>query len=280
MIESYLMEAKPQIDRDRLSIVLGAAALGFTLSKLVQLPTQRVGVEVLGSQLGVQVTTEWLMLAFVVGLVATGVHGLLRLHPGCPDGHVCHTFIFWILPGLTALAVGLLLGRADEMPLWVLGMSGGIILLGIAISSEFSALGRTEDEQLKAELFTTVVIYLLAGTLFLLIYGARARTLLTAPVLFGVSTLLAMRHLWRRSERPARIVLYGCVVGLVMSQTVWALSYWKITALSGAALLLLVFYAAAGIARQSLREEMSARAVLEYGLVGLVTAGLVLLLHI
>ena len=279
MIESYLMEASPGIDRDRLSIVLGAAALGFTLSKVVQLPTRRVGVEVLGSQLGVQLTTEWLMLAFVVGLVAAGVHGLIRLHPGCPSGHVRHTYVFWILPGLTALALGVLLAGADGILPWVLGMVGGIVVLGIVISSEFASMGRTEDEQLKAQLFTTVVIYLLAGTLFALVYRTRVRTLLTAPALLGVSALLALRYLWGPSRRPSRIALYGGVVGLVMSQAVWALNYWRITALSGAALLLLIFYVVAGIARQSLLERMSARALLEYGVVGLAAAGFILLLR-
>lgn len=279
MIESYLMEASPRIDRDRLSIVLGAAALGFTLSRVVQLPTRRVGVEVLGSQLGVQLTTEWLMLAFVVGLVAAGVHGLIRLHPGCPTGHVRHTYVFWILPGLAALAIGVLLAGAGGILLWVLGMVGGIVVLGIVISGEFASMGRTEDDRLKAQLFTTVVIYLLAGTLFGLVYGTQARTLLTAPALFGVSTLLAMRYLWGSSRRPSRIALYAGVVGLVMSQAVWALNYWRITALSGAALLLLVFYVAAGIARQSLLERMSARALLEYGVVGLAAAGFILVLR-
>jgi hypothetical protein len=276
MIESYVMEGRPQIDRDRLSIVLGAAALGFTLSKVVQLPTQRVGVEVLGSQLGIQLTTEWLMLAFVVSLVATGVHGLVRLHPCCPDGHVRHTYVFWILPGLTALASGILLAKVDEIQLWVPGMGGGIILLGMAISSEFASLDRAEDGQPNTLLFTTFAIYLLAGTLFTLIYGTRARTLLIAPAVFGVSTLLAMRLFWQPSERPARMALYACVVGVVMGQAVWALNYWRITVLSGAALLLLLFYIAGGVARQSLLGRTSGRALLEYGVVGLVAAGLIL----
>jgi hypothetical protein len=280
MIESYLMEASPRVDRDRLSIVLGAAALGFTLSKVVQLPTPRLGAEVLGSQLGVQLTSEWLMVAFAIGLVSAGVHGLLQLHPCLPGRHVRHTYVFWILPGLTALASGVLLTRVEEVPVWVPAMGAAIILLGLVISSEFAALGRTEDEWPTAQLLTTVVVYLLAGTLFTLIYGTRARTLLMAPAVFGVSTLLAMRHCWRPSEGLARVALHGCAVGLVMSQAVWALNYWKITALAGAALLLLIFYVAAGVARQSLQGKTDSRALLEYGVVGLIAAGLALVLGI
>lgn len=279
LIESTVMEAGARIDQDRLSIVLGATALGLTLGQVVQLPARHLGLDVLGSPLGIQVSAEVLMLALVVGVVATGVHGLVRLHPSCPDGTPRHTAVHWILPGLTVLSTGIFLSTIDDLMLWALAMLGGVILLGVVISAEFASLDPAVDGQSSDRLSLTVIIYLLAAAFYVLILGTRARTLLTAPEVFVVSALLALRLFWQPAEQSGSSALYGAIVGLVLSQIVWSLNHWKLSPPSGAVILLLVFYTAAGIAKRSLMGKLSSRGLLEHAAVGLVAAALILALR-
>jgi hypothetical protein len=216
------------------------------------------------------------MVAFVVGLVITGIHSLFRLHPSCRQGQVRHTFMLWILPGLTVLTSGVLLARTESIQTWLLSMIGGIVLLGVVITIEFRSLDSAELAQPQAQLSATVFIYLLAFILLMLVYATRARTLLVAPLTFVVSALLAMRFFWNRVQQLGRVVLYGGVVGLVMGQVVWALNYWRITPISGGVVLLLLFYSATGITQQLLLGRMSRRVLLEYVVVALVAAAIIL----
>lgn len=278
MIESDLMIASQRIDRDRFSIVLGAAALGLTLGRVLQFPARHVGLSVLGSELGIQLTAEWLMLALVVGLVAAGVHGMICLHPRCPDNNLHHTAVHTILPALTILAAGLHLSRIEDIQLWMLAMLGAILALGVTIAIEAASLEPAEDGESDAQLPVTVTIYLLAVSLFACVFRTRARALVIAPEVSLVGALLAIRLFWQPAERSGRAALYGGIVGFVLGQAAWALNYWKITTPSAAGLLLLFFYGAAGISRQSLSGNTSTRGVLQHAAVGLAAAALILAL--
>ena len=269
------MKANPQIDQDRLSIVLAGVAVGFVLSRAIKLPTQQIGLNVLGSQLGVQLSTHWLMVAFVVGLVITGVHSLFSHYLFGRPGQARPTFVSWILPGLTALTSGVLLARTEETQAWLLLVAAGIALLGIVIKNEFRSLDLAGFGRPGVQVLGKGLAYLLVLTLMILIYETGARALLVAPAVFAVSALLAMRFLWSPTQELGQVILYGGVVGLVMGQAVWALNYWQITPFSGGLLLLLIFHFATGIAGQFLLGRMSGRVLLEYGVVVLAAAVLI-----
>ena len=273
------MKSRAEINRDQLSVLLAGATLSFILSRVLQLPTQQVGFRVLGSPLGVELSTRWLMTAFVVGLVITGTHSLLLTHPLCRQGQVRRTLVFWILPGLTALVTGALLARPGSLWVWLPTMIAGIVALGVVTANEFRLVDAAELKRPGLQLLTALSVYGLALALLTLIYATRARTLLVGPAAFAACGLLAMRLLWNATQKLRRVALYGGVVALVLSQAMWALNYLLLRPLPGGLLLLLVFYVTTGLAQQSLLGRMSRRVLVEHGVVALAAAVVVLSLR-
>lgn len=270
MIQLRAMKTRLRVDLDRLSIFLGVVALGFTLGRLVELPTRYVGLDVLGSPLGIDLSASWLVTAFVAALVVTGSHMLFLDHPhysavrGMP--------VFWILPGLIAIATGAFLANTAGLSGWLAAMITGLVLLAITIANEYRALDPAELGQPGVQLLATVITYAVGLGLLILIHAMHARALLLVPVAFGATALLATRFLWNGLQEFKRVLLYGGLIGLVMAQAVWAVSYWQIGSLMGGCLLLLIFYVTAGIAQQALLGQMGRQVLVEYGVVTLIAA--------
>jgi hypothetical protein len=247
-------------------------AVGFTLSKVIQVPTRQIGMDVLGSPLGVQLSTAWLIVIFSVGLVITGIFSLFRLHPAVSKGKTRQTYVFWILPGFTVLTSGVLLAHTEVIQAWLLLIAGAIILLRIVVENEFRSLDLDEPGQSAERLLVKGLVYFLFLTCAMLVYATRARTLLVAPAVGAGSGLLSMRLFWRPMRKTHRVILYGGVLGLMMSQVVWAINYWQIPSLSGGLLLLLFFYVATNVVEQSMLGRMSGRVLVEYGVIALIAA--------
>lgn len=274
VIQSRAVSARPPMDRDRLSVLLGGVAIGLALGALIQLPTRRVGLNVLGSRLGVDLSTPWMVTAFAVGLAVAGAHAVLDPHPHYRKGNPT---ISWILPGLTALVTGALLAQTESMRSWLAVMVLGIVALGLVTANEYRSLDPSERERSAVDLVTASAVYGLALALLVLICAARSRTLLSGPAVFAVSGLLSLRLFWSTGQRLRRAVFYGGIIGLIMSQAMWALNYWIIGSLPGGLLLLLIFYLATGITHQSLLNQMSRRVLIEYGTITLAAAAVVLI---
>ena len=266
------MEANPKIDRDRLSVLLGAVAAGFVTSKVVQLPSQQIGVSVLGSELGVLLTSQWLMVTCAVGLAVLGTRSIYRLHPQFRQSENTFAAVYWILPAITTLAIGLLLARTPVISQWILFMLLGIGLLYSVLHNEFRLIDRQQLGLTGTQVYSRILVYLLGLALFTLIYASRARTLLLAPAILIVCSLLALRLFWSVEQRLSRVLIYALVTGLMMAQCVWALNYWQISSVSGGLYLLLIFYVATGLVGQSLSQSLSGRILLEYAVLVLLAA--------
>lgn len=271
------MEARPEINPDRLSLLLGGAAVGFTLCRVIQLPVRQVELMVLGSPLGVTLSTTWWMTLFVVGLVVAGVQAIYAGHP-TTGGRLGRSVVYWILPALTALAIAVLLDRVEFIAWWLLLMAAGVLLLGVVITNEYASLDRGQHQRPAVPLISTSVAYGLVFCLLTLVYLSRQRALLALPSTWILGTLLALRLFWFTGESPGRILLYAGVVGLGLSQAIWALNYWGLEWLRSGLARLLVFYLLAGIGQQALQNRIDRRVLLEYGAITLIACAAVFLL--
>ena len=260
------MEPERHLDRDRLSITLAGAALGFTLSRVVQLPTRRFGLQVLGSPLGVELSTGWLLTLFVVGLVVTGVQILYLHHPARQEERPLCLWVHWVLPGLTALALGVLLQQVDDLRVWTLAMLGGVLALGIVIVNEYRALDPADLASPGRQLISTVLVYLVTWALLSEIFATRARILLAGPAAFLVSAPLAVRLLLHSGQPRRRLVLYSGVVALPLVQILWVLNYWRIGLLAGGLALLLAFYLLVSLVQQAWLGRLGRRTWIEYAI--------------
>jgi hypothetical protein len=263
--------------RDRASVVATLVVLGLILDTFLQLPTWTRDLTVLGSPLTVNISQTVLMAALLVGITCTGTDVIVRSHPTARWIEARYSFVTWTLPALTVLLATVLLPQA---PTLVYRMAGfvltGLILI-LIISAEYYTVDPTNRHYLAARLSLNVWAYFLALVTFVLIYSAKARSLVSATGVTVVSTLLALEFLRSAGRDFGRTILYALIAGLITGEIIWAMNYWRIQGLTGGLILLLGFYVATGLANQQLQGRLTRRVLVEYAIVALV--GLVVLLR-
>lgn len=261
--------------KDRLGIVVSLVVTGLILAILAPLPSYEVPLLVLGSDLTLRFSGTVQLAMIIVGLVATGVDAIMRTHPLVQGRTLPYRFTFWVLPTVLALA-GLAL--LSELPWWgyqIVIILGTGAALAVAIVCEYRTIDPQDPRHRLARLLLNAAVYVSALLMLVLIYASRARSVISATGVLVSSILLALELLRVEGNQTARTWLYAVITGIVMAELTWALNYLAIDARVGGAALLLVFYAATGLAQQHLWKRLTRRVVFEYGLVGLV--GLALL---
>jgi hypothetical protein len=189
---------------------------------------------------------------------------------------VSHTFVFWILPGLATLLATILLPRTPDR-IYTLGSLAVMgILLPLIITAEYYTVDPAASDYKVIRLGLNFTAYLVALVLFDLIQGSKANEFLLAMTAMAGSSLLALDLLHGAQQGLGRTSLYALIVGLVMGEIVWALSYSSMNSPTAGILLLLIFYLITGLARQGLLKLLDQRILIEFALVALI--GLALLL--
>jgi hypothetical protein len=178
---------------------------------------------------------------------------------------------------LTVLLAAVLLPQAPTQ----LYQMGGYVLTGLililVISAEYYTVDPTHRRYLVARLGLNAWAYLLALVLFVLIYSAKARSLISATGVAVVGTLLALEFLRSAGRGFSRTALYALIAGLSTGEIIWAMNYWRVSGVTGGLILLLGFYVATGLANQQLQGRLTRRVLVEYAIVALL--GLVVLLR-
>jgi len=271
-----MAERIPRLNRDRLSVLIALILLTSVLFRFVQLPQVTRRFHLLGSPLEVNLTGGGLLVVLVAGLAAMGARYILAAHPDAPDRLPRPLVFSWVLPGLLGGMAAYLVELAPTEVVWGGGLLLAMVLIGLAVATEFAALSPRHPAATRARLGLNILAYLLALVFFYLIYRTRARSLVTATEVTLVAFLIALDLLGVAETRAARVILYSAVVGLVVGEATWALNYWRLDNWTASLLLLLFFYLATGIAQQYLLDRLKPAVLLEFGLVTAAVLTLVL----
>jgi hypothetical protein len=263
--------------REQASVVATLVVLGLILGAFLQLPTSTYDLTVLGSPLTISISQTALMAALLVGITCAGTDSIVRSHPVARRIEARYSFVTWTLPGLTVLLAVALLPQAPTQLYQVIGFLATGLILILIISAEYNTVDVTDRRYLIARLSLNAWAYLVALVLFVLIYSAKARSLVSATGVTLVSTLLALEFLRSAGRSFGRTALYAAVAGLCTGEIIWAMNYWRISGITGGLILLLGFYVFTGLANQQLQGRLSRRVLVEYALVALV--GLAVLLR-
>jgi hypothetical protein len=262
--------------RDRASVVATLVMLGLILHTVLALPTWTREVTVLGSPIGIKLSQTVLMAMLLVGITCAGTDAIVRSHPTARRIEARYSFVTWTLPALTVLLATILLPQAPTR----LYLAASVILTGLIliliITAEYYAVDPTDPHYPAARLGLNGWAYLVALVLYVLIYSAKSRSLVSATGVTLVSSLLALEFLRSAGQGFGRTALYALIAGLSTGELIWAMNYWHVKGLTGGLLLLLGFYLATGLASQQLQGRLTKRVLLEYAVVALV--GLVVLL--
>lgn len=255
-------------------MLVSLVLIGLLVSILLPLPSRHVSLYVLGSDLSFEFSGAMQLVLLLGMLVCAGVDGLLRAQVGAAHLTLGKSAACWALPVM--VAVGGLLGL-HSLAWWGFQIAVALLtgaLLVVILLAQWATF-QTPPRRF-APLFLTAMTYLTALGLYVALYGARVRSLLSATGVLVASAGLSL-ELYRHTEAPPRrIWLYGLLTGLMMGELTWGLNYTRLQARLGGAFLLLAFYIVTGVARQHLWGRLTRRVVLEFaalGIVGLIALG-------
>ncbi len=258
----------------RISVVTWAVALVAVASLFLRLPPlvvpelSRFG---LPDPLVISSTT-W--MALVAGVLAgSGAEGLLRLHPRWrrqpSRRHWRSRWAYWALPAalgtLWVLLVPLLPSR-----LWTLaGILAGAGVLGLSLYALYGTVEPHGTGFRRHRLVLNVLTYGAVLALFLLVYRTGGRGLLSGGLIALIGGLLAVELLRMAATEAAPIFTHAAMVGLLLGEMTWALSYWGLSDLTGGLVLLLAFYLTVTVAQQGLQGRLTRRVLVELGVFSL-----------
>ena len=170
-----------------------------------------------------------------------------------------------------------LLPLAPSSLIQVLALIVSGTLLALSLFGLYATVERGRPGFRRARLLVDALAYGSALLLFLFVYQARTRSLLSGTLIAFTAMLLAIEILRTVTDGPSTALIYGGIVGLVLGQVTWALNYWRLPGLTGGLLLLLTFYLLVGIAQQGLQDRLNRRVLLEFGIFALVALILIAL---
>jgi hypothetical protein len=263
-------DARSDPSGDQIARLVTLVMAGVALSSLVSLPQRTVQLHVLGTPLGVSLTSSVLPLLLAV-LTAAGMDALVRSVPGRARAGIRYTSTFWILPVLVALAAAVAVPAQSGNPrgwLATLLLLGGLLLA--VVVAEHGTVRLDAPGYRSARLLLNLATYLAAFALYAVIYGLEVRSLLSATAVGIVTFPLALELLRGTEEQLETTWLYAAIIAAVLGELTWALNALGLRALAGGALLFVVFYAFGGVAQQHLAGRLNRRVAAEFAVVSLV----------
>lgn len=264
------------LNRERLSVLIALILLSLGLLPLIESPTSGIGGSFFGTPLKLEFSATTLVAVLAAALSCAGLDTLLRAHPKIRRGEVTRTLPYWIIPALTVVVASQILTSIATPGTWVTVLFATGAILWLECIAEYATIDPAGPGAGRARMFLNAMAYLLAVLLFGLIWNSRARSLLSASLIFLVALSLAVDLLWSSRASGRRILLLSAVVAIVLAEANWATNYWNTTVFVAAPAQLFVFYALVGLAGQYLIDRLNRRVLIEFAVVMLIASILLL----
>jgi len=241
-------------NRDRLSVLTAVIVLAYVVTRALPAPADDT---VLSSPL--------LLQTLIAAFIGTGTDALIRSHPRFARRT---TLIHWIAPASMALVLGAGLQLLPDGPAWWLGLSVSALALLLVLVTEYVLVCPEDARYDLAVLTLTGLTYALALLLFITLNAYTTPGLISALIGGGVAAALAWRLFAFSVQSLRQAALYALIIGLTCAETLWAISYWRVSATGAALVTMLPFYLGVGLSRQQFTGTLSARIWLEFSVVG------------
>jgi hypothetical protein len=231
-------------DVNRLSVLVAVILLAYALTPFVNMPERGFAFQLPGMFVVLRFTFPGLISAIAAILAATGSAWLFQNHP---HYRTRRTRIFWLLPALSAWAVGTTLGTLEVGPEWWAVFALGGILLVLVLLAEYIVLDDYDIRHAPASIGLTAVSY---GLYLILAVAARAAGLRLYEILAMLvpsMALLSLRTLFLRLN-GRWCVAWALGIALFIGQLAIGLHYFPTPPLRYALLLVGPAYAATSLA--------------------------------
>jgi intracellular septation protein A len=252
---------------EKISAVVSVTLIGLALYFVLDFPQQVAGFNLFGTPLNFYAPQQWLMVLLLAGLVMAGTDSIVRTSPQLSDRRLAYVATFWPLPALLVVLATQTLGLATSPAVWGASLVVVGVLLWLTIATELALLSREIRPKFWPQLWQQFIGYAIALGFYILIYQTRTRSAVSATAVMLVSGAVSLALLRNRPDRLFTTWLFAAVIGLSLGQITWALNYWRTGALNAGLLLFLAFYVLVGLAQQHLRQTLSQRTLVEFGVI-------------
>lgn len=231
-------------DPNRLSVLVAAILLAFALAQVVETQHYALTLQILGVAISLPLNLTGAATLLAAGLTATGMDWLLHGHPHFEQKN---TFQHWLLPALTAFAIGIPLYSLKAGAVWWLSFALGGILLLLVFLSEYIVLDPSDVRYPAASAGLTALSFALFLILTSGLNYAGARLVLILLAVFFSSSMVALRALHLRLAERWELA-WAVGIGLVCMQFAAALHYWPLGPIQYGLALLGPLYGLTGLA--------------------------------
>ncbi len=226
----------PQIDR--ISILAATIMLTFVLARFITFPDFVLPISLPGVYIGLSVNFNLVIALIVIGLSASGVDWLLRGHPGIQGKS---TYQHWLLPTLTAWAIGSALLQQPFGPPWWIGFGVGSAILILVVVAEYIVVDPQDTRRSLASIMLTAVTFALYLILAIMVRIRAERLFLTVPTITLAAGLVSLRVLLFESDLSTALKP-SILIMLISGQITAALFYLPLPPINFALLLVSIAY--------------------------------------
>lgn len=233
-----MLETRHLPNIHHLSILIASILIAFTLAGFISLPTRSFELQLPGLFLQFEINAHTAVSLIVAGMTATGADWLIRGHPSFQQLSIQH----WLLPALTAWAIGIILYQQPFSIVWWVTFAVGGSVLTFVLIAEYIMVDPEDVRRIPAIIGLTAISFALFLVLAINIRVSEIRLIFLLPTIFIASFLTSLRTLGLRLQQKW-LFLHSAVIAIAIAQLSAALNYLKIEPVSFGLLLLGPAYA-------------------------------------
>ncbi|GAB4486126.1 MAG: hypothetical protein OHK0031_10300 [Anaerolineales bacterium] len=210
-------------DPNRLSVLTASVLLAYALARLIDPGRPALAWQILGVAFSLPLNLSAAAAFLSAGMTAAGTDWLLRTHPNYDSAASPE---HWLLPALTAFAIGIPLYTLPAGGGWWLSFGLGAVLFLLVLMAEYIALDISDPRYLLASAGLVALSFALFLVLCAALEYANARLAFILLTVFPAAALVALRALHLRQGEWLWPWAIG--IGLACAQIAAALHYWPI----------------------------------------------------
>jgi hypothetical protein len=268
-------------DANRLSVLAAVILLAYALTRFVNIPAREISLQLPGIYIVYSLNFKTIVSVLVAALAAAGTQWLLRDHPaflaegGEPPGEDLNlrtlfsglslrnlaasvrfpALQHWILPALTAWAIGVPLNNmATGLQWWIIFALGGLLLM-LVFSAEYVVVDISDIRHPLATAGLTALTFALFLMLAIAAREAGTRLYLLLPSLALAAGVISLRTLYLRLGGDWAFA-WSLGIAIVTVQIAIGLHYLPVSPVKFGLLLTAPLYALTSLAG-AIREERS-----------------------
>ena len=252
---------------NRMSILVALISLLYALTPYIDFEPIELDFSLGGIQFNYLVQFSTFVSIISAALAISGANWVYSSHPGKRNRNLMP---HWLLPGLTAWAIGVPLGSLDVGIAWWIAFGFGSFILLSVIMFEYIVIDLADLQYPIAAIGLSAVAFVLYLIIVISVQSANLRLYLKLPVLVIPLALIVLRVLYLRTNgtwMPA----WAISISLVIGQIALALHYLPLRPIPMGVLLAGISYALTGLGSAYQDNRESQRFWIEPAIISVIT---------